>query len=134
MLVRIIHNVVQMWNSILANQGLCIVYLFIVLFLAMPLTVVVYFSVAVFDMLTGKETDPLMVQRSIINALLITIGILYIPVLNGFVHDAIRETGSVVIGLATVIVVHIVIIPMAVIHSELIDNAHKNIFDKFRKH
>lgn len=124
MLVQIFHQVVQMWNSIVANPMLCIVYLFVVFFLAMPL-VVVYFAVAIFDMITGNETDPLMVQRSIINALLITIGILYIPALGSMINEA---------GLAATIIMHIILIPIVIIHSELIDNAHKNIFDKFRRH
>ena len=137
MLVQIVHQVVQMWNSIIANPMLCFGYWFVILLLMFPLSVVTMIVTGIFGAISGKYIDPVDVGKAIINAVVIAIALIYIPVFVGSVHEATRELGPVA-GWVVVIIIHIIVPPIAILNCILFDPDRKSerekLFNILRKH
>lgn len=137
MLVQIVHQVVQMWNSIIANPMLCFGYWFVILLLMFPLSVVTMIVTGIFGAISGKYIDPVDVGKAIINAVIIAIALIYVPVFVGSVHEATRELGPVA-GWVVVIIIHIIVPPIAILNYILFDPDRKSerekLFNILRKH
>lgn len=137
MLVQIVHQVVQMWNSIIANPMLCFGYWFVILLLMFPLSVVTMIVTGIFGAISGKYIDPVDVGKAIINAVIIAISLIYVPVFVGSVHEATRELGPVA-GWVVVIIIHIIVPPIAILNYILFDpdckSEREKLFNILRKH
>lgn len=140
MLAQIIRQIVQMWNSILANPDLCFGYWFIILLLMFPLSVVTMIVTGIFGAISGKYIDPVDVGKAIINAVVIAIALIYVPVFASSVQEATRELGSVA-GWVVVIIIHIIVTPIPILNCTLFNPNCKedreklfNTLRKLRKH